>query len=386
LIVYAVVDDACSPELGAHDASQDHAGRYAQVAPPHDMSTASDDNGSLSTAVVTALIAAGVSIIISVWTAIWSRRSEQRLTLLEDTLAEARAERDAQRDYLYEARKRLYTEFQPLLFQLIEQCESSRNRIFGLAEAGRDGHLQPGQPGWLDSGYYLYSTIYRMLAPLVIVRLARRRLTVVDLSVDPQVRFQYAMAKQLHVTWNETWELAASEPAIPYDPHHPDAIRLARTQPEVYGYQHIVAGYLDQAVDALIVRNDSTDRCMSYGEFEDAISGARTPLQDRTGEFAALFTGFHPQLEPVLWRTLLAQAHLFQALIESFEVSGQGPTPGDAFRSQDSALFDWRTAESEVSFDEAVTAPLAAVRGFLRERVPGPPAAASGEETLVARG
>ena len=343
----------------------------------------------MSTAVITALIAAGVSLVISAWTAIWNHRSEQRLKLLEDTLAEARAERDAQRDYVYEARKRLYTEFQPLLFQLIELCESAQNRILNLAESARGGHLGPDAPGWLDGyGYYLNSTTHRLLAPLVMVRLAQRRLTLVDLSVDPQVRFQYAMAKQLRATWMESWELAESEPAIRYAPHDPQASRRAHAEPQVYARQHVVAGYLDQAIDALIVRHDTTDRCMTYGEFEDAINEPRSPLRDRTEEFAALFVGFHPQTRPVLWRTLLAQAHVYEALIRSFDAAegdaaeSAGPTPAEAFRGEHSSLFDWRTAESEVSFDRAVSQPVAAVRGFLRERIPAP--ASRLERTKVA--
>jgi hypothetical protein len=332
--------------------------------------------------VITALIAAGVSLVISAWTAIWNHRSEQRLKLLEDSLAEARAERDARRDYVYEARKRLYEEFQPLLFQLIELCESARNRILNLAESSRAGHLGPDTPGWLDgTGYYLNSTTHRLLAPLVLVRLAQRRLTLVDLSVDPQVRFQYAIAKQLRATWTESWELAESEPAIPYDPHNPQWPRLARTEPQVYYRQHVVAGYLDKAIDALIVRDDTIDRCMTYGEFEDAMNEPRAPLRDRAEDFAALFDGFHPQIRPVLWRTLLAQAHIYEALIRSFDTADPvdeaepvGVAPAEVFRGEDISLFDWRTAESEVSFDEAVTQPMTAVRRFLRERTPAPAA------------
>jgi hypothetical protein len=60
-------------------------------------------------------------------------------------------------------------------------------------------------------------------------------------------------------------------------------------------------------------------------------------------------------------------------LIDSYEVGGTASAPADAFSADDPSLFDWRFPGSEVSFEEAVTAPLAAVRRFLRERVPGPP-------------
>lgn len=332
----------------------------------------------MSTAVTTALIGAGVSVVISVWAAVWNHRSQQRIAVLEDTLAEARAARDAQRDYVYEARKRLYSEFQPLLFQLVESCESAKNRVLGLAQSASFGHLGPDAPGWLDVGYYLSSTIHRFLAPLVLVRLAQRRLTLVDLSVDPLVRFQYAMAKQLHATWNETWELAASEPAIGYDPHHHEG--RVRADQQVYARQHVVAGYLDQAVDALIVRDNSAVRCMTYGEFEEAFESADSPLNERIQEFAALFVAFHPHTKPVLWRTLLAQAHIYEGLISSFESERSLVTPAEAFPGEDIRLFDWRTAGSEVTFDAAVTGPVTAVRGFLRERIAAPAAVLPGAD------
>ncbi len=39
--------------------------------------------------------------------------------VLKVTIADEKAEKDARRDYLYEARKRLYQEYEPLFFQLV---------------------------------------------------------------------------------------------------------------------------------------------------------------------------------------------------------------------------------------------------------------------------
>jgi len=299
----------------------------------------------MSNDVLIALIGAGVSVAVSAGTAVWSYQSSRRLALLEDALDERKSARDAQLDYQYEARKRLYNEFQPLLFQLVELAEAADARITGIAQSAQRGDLNSDGSGWLSGpGYYLFSTIHRLLAPLVLVRLAQRRLTLVDLSLDPQVRFQYAMAKQLYGTWTEPWTLAAaSSPPLEYDPNHPEAEERARTEPQIYAFQHVFAGYLDQAIDALTVREDSTARCMSFGEFESGLSDQSPTLRHQTSAFASLFVGFHPQRKPVLWLTLLAQSHIYRALMLALEAS-DGPVvaPAAALSCDDARLFDWR--------------------------------------------
>lgn len=60
-------------------------------------------------------------------------RSQTNLENLKSELAKQQAEQDAQRDYEYEARKRLYQECEPLLFQLIEASETALNHIKDIA-------------------------------------------------------------------------------------------------------------------------------------------------------------------------------------------------------------------------------------------------------------
>ena len=96
------------------------------------------------------------------------------LEAYKDTLTETQAERAARRDYQYEARKRLYQQYEPLLFQLVEHCESAKERIYSLARSAKEGDLE--KVGWLSKWdeYYLYSTIYFLLSPLVIFKLMQQ--------------------------------------------------------------------------------------------------------------------------------------------------------------------------------------------------------------------
>lgn len=66
-------------------------------------------------------------------------RHQRELESLKATLDEQKAEKNARRDYEYDARKRLYQECEPLLFQLVELSENALSRIFSLARTSRQG-------------------------------------------------------------------------------------------------------------------------------------------------------------------------------------------------------------------------------------------------------
>jgi uncharacterized membrane-anchored protein YhcB (DUF1043 family) len=67
-----------------------------------------------------AVIALVASIITAVVTAIFSKRNDIRLKQIEHELDTKKAEQDARRDYEYEAKKRLYQESEPILFQFAD--------------------------------------------------------------------------------------------------------------------------------------------------------------------------------------------------------------------------------------------------------------------------
>ncbi|HEY0714780.1 MAG TPA: hypothetical protein VGF45_19015, partial [Polyangia bacterium] len=96
-----------------------------------------------------------------------------QLENLRSRIADESAQRSAERAYEFEAKKRLYLECEPLLFQLHLYAEDAVSRIRNLARAGQAGKL--GRNGWLSNGYYRLSTYYKLLAPLAIFRLMSRR-------------------------------------------------------------------------------------------------------------------------------------------------------------------------------------------------------------------
>jgi hypothetical protein len=324
----------------------------------------------VSTQVVVALVASATALAVSVVNYLTKRRSDKDLERLKDELAGARDEENARRDYEYDARKRLYEELQPLLFQLSELCQGAYYRIRDLAARARAGELEAGEANWLrDEPYYL-TTLHRLLAPSVLFRLCQRRLTFVDLTVEPRIRAQYELAKQAYLSWSG-FSLAQAGRPLRYKPYEdgpgPEA---------VHALQHIVLGDLDRLIDSMTVREgDSSLRCVSYGEFEDEYRKPESRVQQAVAKIDDVFTDFHPGRRPVLWRVLVAQAHLHMALVHSLEAGLRGLvddtlSPANALTPQDYRELDWREPDSSPPESEALDEPLAAVREYLTARFP----------------
>jgi hypothetical protein len=315
---------------------------------------------AVSTGVATSVIAAAASLTGALITAILGqrikKRNDERLEKLKDELIEARSEREAQRDYRYDAVKRLYTDLQPLLFQLSELCDSAYMHARGLARTGRNGKLGKGPDSWVGEGYYLISTAYRLLVPVSLMQLMQRRLTLVDLSVDDALKEQYRFARALAGAWIAGFDVAAKEPPLEYRPHDRDAPdRL----------QHLYAGQLETAAGCLLVRDpDNGLRPRTYSELEAAYRDG--DAREAFAPAVALFEGFHPRTHPVLWRTIVVQVHLHRAIARTFaEEMGVVVPPDRALPDEERHRFDWREPGAPETDQQAVDAPFGAALAYL---------------------
>ena len=282
---------------------------------------------------------------------------------LKADLAHRNAQRSAYLEYELEARKRLYQECGPLLFELSELAERALGRIVGLARAASDGNLGAGAESWMGRGYYRRSTYYRLLAPLAIGKLLRAKLTHVDLSLDPAIHWQYALCKQLEDSFTDDFEFAKFAPRLSYAPHDKDAEARKASVPEAYCQQGIPRGILDNAVTALIRNSaDGNPQVMSFGEFESAHEkpsdralpdAQKSAVPSTFGRIDYLFQAFHPHSRPILWRCLLGQAHLYGALLLARE---RGPRrdlwENDLWAGQ-KPNFDWRSKDERQHVDDA---------------------------------
>jgi hypothetical protein len=334
-------------------------------------------NDSNTISLIVAVIAALASFFVAGISYLSTRKNARDLESLKANLAEKQAEKNARRDYLYEARKRLYQEYEPLLFQLVELSETALRRIYGLARTAKQGNLGPDQSGWLSpdntsSGYYAPNTIYRLLAPLVIIKLIQRRLTLVDLTVDLHINYQYLLAKWLYRSFAHDFRLASMEPRLEYDPNSEEWHERRETHPKKYWRQGIVAGRLDNAVEALIIGEpNGILRCMSFGEFESIYNDPDTSGKFDT--FRDIFMNFHPKTRPVLWRILITQAHIYQALLRTREMKISAPDDRFApsllksISEEDRLIFDWRQRSEEATDEEVLSQPFEAALAYLRK-------------------
>jgi hypothetical protein len=317
------------------------------------------------------LIAAAPGVLGLVLAVISYRRTRD-LETFKAELAEQKAENDALRDYKYEARKRLYEEIEPLFFQLVEASEDALHRIYSLARTARCGDLR-GADGWLSrEGYYAISTMYKLVLPAAIVRVIRERLTSVDLAVDRDINAQYALAKGLYLSFTDDFVFAGMEPALPYDPNRKDWMEKRPTDPAKYSRQGIPLGHLDNAADALI-RREGPGQWVSFGEFYARYRSKSPEVYERFDPVATVFLHFHPRTRPVLWRILVTQAHIYQALLRSREMQTLSaaetsplvrPIEGDERK-----LFDWRGDGEDAAGPEALAEPFEVAHEYLRKRM-----------------
>lgn len=267
----------------------------------------------------------------------------KEVELYKHALEGQSAEQDARRDYEYEARKRLYQDIEPLLFQLVEFSESAQHRIMSLARACRDGSLMPDGSGWLKGDkkhdYYRHSSMYRLLRPLAVLRLMQKKLTTVDLSLDPHIEDLYLLAKVLYWTFSDHFDLARQSPAVDYAPDRKGPDNLPQ-----HVNQGVPIGMLDNIVDCFFDPKDAS-RIIGFGEFEAGLAEGGT-FVPRMRVLLDAFTGFHPTTHPVLWRILIAQAHIYEALFTRAAGRGSGG-PGAAIQFPQTYLGDleWRRPE-----------------------------------------
>jgi hypothetical protein len=258
-----------------------------------------------------------------------SRKSElqtelegRKLTLQKELehfkaeIADELATQNARRAYEYDARKRLYAQVEPLLFQLFEAAEGGFHAVTSLVRTQRMGHL----PEWLSATahrYYIRSIIHRLFLPLAIFRLIQRSTTLVDLNLDPSIRLRYALLKESYLTWTDDFGLAQLEPALCYRPHEVNWSKLRQERPQIYWRQGLVIGNLDRLVDAMVVVDGSSPRPMNFGEWETALNKDE-PLKPVYLIVEDIFPSFEFRSRLILGRLLMTYACMMHTLMSVY--------------------------------------------------------------------
>jgi hypothetical protein len=253
-------------------------------------------------------------------------------------LSDINSSRNARRDYEYDARKRLYSEIEPLLFQLFEAAEQSYWRVRSLARTARLGSLGLDSKNRLrPERYYLYSTMYYMILPAVIFRLIRNRMTFVDLDLDSNITTKYHLTKYYAFSLTDDFVLAEANPKLPYDPNNENWGALIEQDPAQYRRQGLVVGDMEALLDQMLINDVKTTRAITYREFETLFT--KDAVSEELSELRKLFHAFSPLNRPVVARMLLAQACLSYLILESYEVEDSAELRASAERFVNSDEF-----------------------------------------------
>lgn len=247
------------------------------------------------------------------------------------------------------------------------------HRIYSLARTARDGNL--GENGWLrHEGYYLKSTLYKLISPLTIFKLMQNRLTFIDLSVDPNIKTRYELIKKLYYSFSHDFELAGITPKLEYSPDVSDAIEKRIKEPEKYWRQGLYTGRLDNAVDSLIVESpEKAPHCMSFGEFESLFEQQGSNTRKAFEAVRDAFVLFHPKTRPVLWRVLITQSYLYLALIRSCTTK-EADSLVDLQLIRDIPKkqreeFEWRSSKGEASDGEVLVEPFEVAKKYFEKHL-----------------
>jgi hypothetical protein len=326
------------------------------------------ENGTANVKVWIAIISAIAALIVAIINH-FSTRSNQRAI---EGMRDAQKDRDAKRDYEYEARKRLYHDCGPILFQLTELSESAYHRIRGLAAAARDGNLRVGPDSFLRDKYFLLSTLYRFLAPSAALKVLQRRLTSVDLSLDSAIQRQYILARQVFFALGAEFTFAKlSDVPLRYEPFDKNADEKARSAPDVYWRQGLPIGVMEVAIEVLLsAEEQGAARVMTYAECEAANSKKESRVHKEFQEISFLFEDFHPRTRPVLWRMLVTQACLYRVLSQPIELV-KNPWDIRVLRIPDSerSAFDWRSDGDKDIPDSEIWQPFVTAEKYFVEKL-----------------
>ncbi len=200
-------------------------------------------------------------------------------------------EKKAERDYEYEAKKRLYTAIGPLKFQLLLACRDLTHRIREHGDYGYNYSLSA-------SNYYGYSTLYRIIRPLAISELIERQIAYADFAVDSDaimlLRFKRSAYSALC-----GGDMICNNPNANWDMQ----------------VEHIYYHSITTLATAIIMDDNGERRPMYADEFKAFVQtevGLKTlsPLPE-------IMSDFTPITKPIFWNRLVCYADICARLVNA---------------------------------------------------------------------
>ena len=187
----------------------------------------------------------------------------------------------AERNYLYEAKKRIYISLSPLRFQLIIACRDISGRILrhGI------GYQYPFD----TKHYYGQSTLYRLLKPLAILEMVEGKIAFTDFSVDEMalglLKVRTALLRSL-----STSTVILNHPNANWDSE----------------IEHIGFDNISKVAQLLVKKGSEGESLLTFGEFQNKIK--KTP--EFFEPFISIFDDFSFESKAIFWIRLVTFGYL----------------------------------------------------------------------------
>lgn len=281
-------------------------------------------NQTVTAAVVSAFVSALVATLTLLVNPFSQRFVETAKVELQKDLEDHKkqitrelSESNARLSYEFEARKRLYGQVEPILFELFEASEQCYYRVASLVRTFRSGHLRE-KAGWLSQqDYYMYSSIYWLFLPLAIFRNLQRTATFFDLRLDENIRLRYFLLKRSYLIFTDDFVFARQEPELSYEPNQENWRELRVQNPASFWRQGLVLGRLDRLIEAMVLIEGNSRRVITFGEFERYIRNDKDVMANFEPALD-VFMDFNFEERPILARMLLAQAIIHRLILYTY--------------------------------------------------------------------
>ena len=188
---------------------------------------------------------------------------------------------------------------------------------------------------------------------------------------------QYLLAKSLYYTFSATNTLKKDlqySPAPSTIDGQQERQDMLSKQPQVFRKQGLVLSFIDMLAEGLIKSESQSgeklERVMSFSEFEEKYvtcdSNNRRIVLQPFIYASELLKNFHPKSMPILWRILLVQAHIYEAIKKTREL----PKTETVFRTlkimsrEERRQYDWRNTKEEATDYEVFDKPFEAIKEY----------------------
>ncbi|MCB0630386.1 MAG: hypothetical protein R2824_00805 [Saprospiraceae bacterium] len=294
----------------------------------------------MNSEILAAIIAALASLTVAIISLIQSSRQRKIIHNQQIDIEKIRQDHEVQKfelnarlDYEYEAKKKLYKEYEPLFFQFTEFSNEALSHIKAISWTTFQGSSNSdkwNKNAWMNkSSYFFKETIYKVFCPLASMKLINDGLNSIDVKMDEKIHIVYKLGKILHSSFHHDYILAQNmSKKIKVEKEHLEKFgqnfqlgapfsqsyyeewqKNVITNPEDFkGGEGIRTGQLETLLQGFFAEGANEKRIISFGEFEKKLQESDSSEWSKIAEVR--FERFDPRINKVLWRILVIQACL----------------------------------------------------------------------------